>query len=251
MLGLSRSGNHAIADWIYLQAPRPRAMLNCAEGKTDPFDTCRPMGDGCGWRADPDACARDRHADRRLLLHSYEDSWIRHAFSATLESRHDDWLGPSRRRVALIVLRDPFNLFASRLRAGAGVAPDLAMRIWCQHARAALGRGPSLPMAVRPVLYNHWAADPAYRRDLAAWLGLPFTDEGHDRVPGCNGGSSFDGTAFDGAAATMRTGDRWRAFARDPDYRRLFSPQVIRLAGQVFGPAPEIEGALDLAAPAE
>ncbi len=51
-----------------------------------------------------------------LLLQSYEDSSLGHAFSRDLEAHHDGWLGRSRRRISLIVSRNPFNLFASRLR---------------------------------------------------------------------------------------------------------------------------------------
>lgn len=101
MCGMSRSGNHAIANWIFRQAPQPKLLLNCAEGKTNPFLSCRPLSTGIPWQADPD---NDVEAERRagpfrdkaLLMHTYEDSWLRHAFSRELDRHHDDWPGPSR-----------------------------------------------------------------------------------------------------------------------------------------------------------
>ena len=243
MLGLSRSGNHAIADWIYMQAPAPKLMLNCAEGKTNPYLSCRPLDSGRGWQSEPAGLYASgragRHRDASLLLHSYEDSWLGHAFSRDLEAHHDAWLGRSRRRISLIVLRDPFNLFASRLRADAG-ASGLAMRIWKQHARAVLGPQPALPGEFVPVLYNRWRSDPGYRQALADRLGLRFTDAGFDNVPACGGGSSFDGIDFDGKAAAMPTDQRWRVYADDPDYLRLFDAQAIALSTRLFGPPPPI-----------
>jgi hypothetical protein len=34
------------------------------------------------------------------------------------EQHHDQWVGASWQRYDVLILRDPFNLFASRLRAG-------------------------------------------------------------------------------------------------------------------------------------
>lgn len=242
MVGMSRSGNHAIANWIFAQAGTPKLLLNCAEGKTDPFLTCRPLDTGLCWRAepaiDPDAARARRSADRALLMHSYEDSWLGHAFSVALERNHDRWLGPSRRRIDLLVLRDPFNLFASRLRMGAGLSPDVARRMWKQHAREALGATRRLRNDPVVVLYNRWASDPGYRREIADRLGLRFSDRGFDEVSACAGGSSFDGVAFDGRASRMATGERWRSFVGDAHYRRHFDAETVAMAQALFGFAP-------------
>ena len=243
MLGLSRSGNHAIADWIWLQARGPRLLLNCCEGKTNPYLSCRPMGPKSGgWReSEPGlfATGRDgRHVPKALLLHSYEDSWLRHAFSPALETHHNDWLGPSRRRVSLIVVRDPFNLFASRRRAGCAMPPHIERKMWKQHAKAALGLVQNIPGEICIIRYNDWASDAGYRADLAHHLGLRFTDAGAERVPPTCGGSSFDGTAFEGRASAMATDERWQHFACDPAYRGLFDRELVMMSTQLFGPPP-------------
>lgn len=247
LVGLSRSGNHALADWILAQAPGRRCFLNCAEGKTNPYATCRPLADGAPARAswpgfDPRAAADGRPPATDLLLHSYEDSFLSHAFSDAFEAAHDAWVGPSRRRVDVVVVRDPFNLFASRRAAGCEQSPAVARRLWMQHARTALRprwtRRPRPPLV--PVLYNRWAASRAYRRDLAARLGLPFTDAGIERVAACHGGSSFDGLAYDGRAAAMPVFDRWRAYADDAAYRALFDDGMRALALRLFGAVPPL-----------
>ncbi|SFG71091.1 hypothetical protein SAMN04488020_103261 [Palleronia marisminoris] len=239
VLGMSRSGNHAVCNWIFAQADEPKLLLNCAEGKTDPFATCRPFSTGePGWRGVPDpGTAPEPGARRALVMHSYEDSWFAHAFSRELETHHDAWLGASRRRVRLLILRDPYNLFASRLKMGAALSTHVSRTMWKQHAREALGDTRRVEDKV-VVLYNRWATQKDYRRDLAARLGLTFTDAGASDVPQTMGGSSFDGTAFDGRAAEMATRDRWRAYAHDPIYRAIFDPEMVSLATRLFGPPP-------------
>lgn len=239
VLGMSRSGNHAIVDWIFAQAEPPKLLLNCAEGGTNPFLSCRPLGSGKGWRADPpidlEAERQGDHAERRLLVHTYEDSWLDYAFSAELEEHRKEWIGNSRRRISLLVLRDPYNLFASRRRMGRNLPPDVARDMWKQHAREALGETRDLPGEVLPVLYNRWQADREYREEIAFWLGLRFSDRGIDRVPDCAGGSSFDGTQFDGKATAMRTHRRWEHFAEDESFIEFFDREMEALTERLFG----------------
>ena len=239
VLGMSRSGNHAIVDWILAQAEEPKLLLNCAEGGTNPFLSCRPLASGKGWRAEPEidlsAARRGCHDDRRLLVHTYEDSWIDYAFSAKLREHGLQWLGQSRRKIAMLVLRDPYNLFASRKRMGRNLPPDIAREMWKQHAREALGDTQELPGDSLTVLYNRWQSDQDYRRDIAHHLGLRFSDRGIDSVPDCAGGSSFDGTAFDGKATAMATDRRWAHFADDDDFKQFFDDEMVELTERLCG----------------
>lgn len=239
VLGMSRSGNHAITDWIYAQADKPKLLLNCAEGRTNPFHSCRPLASGKGWRAEPEidfaAARRGCHDDRRLLIHTYEDSWLDYVFSEELEEHGAAWLGGSRRKISMLVLRDPYNLFASRMRMGRNLPPHIARDLWKQHAREALGEPQQLAGEVLPVLYNQWQCDQEYRRSIADRLGLRFSDRGIDRVPDCAGGSSFDGTEFDGKATAMATDRRWSHFANNPGFRAFFDREMIELSEQLFG----------------
>lgn len=244
ILGMSRSGNHAITDWIFLQAKGRKLLLNCAEGKTNPFLTCRPLEGDVSWRADPpiniEAERSGRFSAKDLLIHTYEDSWLGHAFSREFADHHDAWVGPSRRRVELVILRDPFNLFASRTAIGCALSSKIAPRMWHQHAGVALSPASRGSVERRVVIYNRWARDRAYRRDLARFLGVPFTDRGFDAIPACGGGSSFDGTSYDGRATAMPTDERWRRYADRDEYRNLFDVRTIELSERIFGPAPRV-----------
>jgi hypothetical protein len=242
VVGLSRSGNHAIIDWILGQAGGRTCFLNCAEPGQNPFEWARPISERAGGcRAsfpgfDPSEEARGRWSPKDLLVHSYEDVLLDTFSPRAVE---EQWLGPSARRVDLLIVRDPFNLFASRAACGfAYLEPELAIEVWCDHARELLGRTRQLGGERVMVPYNRWVAEPAFRRALAARLGLRFDDAPALVVSATGGGSSFDGVRFDGAADRMPVLERWHAYRDDPDYLALFTPEVVALSQAIFGPVP-------------
>ena len=238
---MSRSGNHAIANWIFLQAREPRLLLNCAEGKTNPYSSCRPLASGRRWRGsreiDIEAERRGQFSPKSLLMHTYEDSWLGHAFSSQLSENHDDWVGPSRRQVQLIVIRDPCNLMASRIRMGAGLTAQVARKMWKQHAKEALAPSARTSCERMTVIYNRWKRDRKYRRRIASSLEIPFTDEGFEEVPSCAGGSSFDGTKYDGRASQMATEERWKVYRTNEEYQSRIDEEMIAMSESLLNPA--------------
>ena len=246
---MSRSGNHAVINWILAQATGRVCFLNCAEPKTNPFETARPLDCGTSVVAtDPDFDLEAERAGRLsrkdLLVFSHEDTFLGYAFGGAgrnaFEAAHDRWVGLSRRRHDVLLLRDPFNLFASRRRWQYCAIPDhTAVRMWKQHARAFLApQRHGLRHATVTISYNLWVADAAYRRAVADALGLVFTDAGLDQTARCGGGSSFDGMAYDGRARDMKVFDRWRARLDDRHWRALFTPDVLDLSEAIFGELP-------------
>jgi hypothetical protein len=254
VVGMSRSGNHAIIGWILAQARGRTCFLNCAEPGTNPFVSARPPSDGePAHRASYPGFDADREAAGELsakdyLVHSYEDVFLRSLDDRRAASHDDALLGASRRRIDVLVLRDPFNLFASRLAARIGhVSVGTAGRIWCQHAREYLGLRRHLGRERVMVSYNDWASSREYRARLAQRLGFAFDDAASEAVPAAGGGSSFDGTALTGRAHEMRVFDRWRLYADDPFYLSVFTAPLVELAQSAFGWAPSF-GALAEAA---
>jgi hypothetical protein len=253
IIGMSRSGNHALIQWILGQLPGTYCFLNCCEPGTNPYETARPLDDGRCVRTnvrglDLASEAAGRFAPKDWLLFNHEDTFLRRACGEAFEEQHDRWVGPSGRRTDVLIVRDPYNLFASRLRSGVGsVTPTTSVRIWKQHARQLL-RGPR-QLRHNPVLvlYNRWVTDRGYRGALAARLGIPFTDAGIDRVARCAGGSSFDGRAFDGMARRMDVFGRWRDWVDEPSYRALFDEDVMAMSRALFGDVVD-DGAFDAVA---
>ena len=241
-IGMSRSGNHALANWIVRQAEGRVCFLNCAEPRTNPFESARPFDDGAVAEAnyaefDLEAEHRGRLSRKDLLLFSHEDCFLGMLSRAgAFEVHHDRWVGRSNRRVDVLLLRDPFNLFASRINAfGSEGASHTAFRIWKQHAREFAGLRRHLRNDRVMVSYNRWVDDKAYRAEVAGALGLPFSDAGRLEVPAVSSGSSFDGRAYDGNAADMAVLERWRWLEENPSYLAGFDGEVLDLATRIFG----------------
>jgi hypothetical protein len=245
VVGMARSGNHAIIDWILAQLAGRWCFLNCVEPVTNPFHTARPIGEGDAAHrtniAGFDLAAEQagRLSAKDTILFSQEDTFLKIALADQAAAIQDAGIGAAARRIDVLIVRDPYNLFASRRRLAHQYVTDrTAVRIWKQHARAFLGESPHLgPEAVR-IRYNDWASHRGCRRRIAQALGLHFTDAGIDRVARCAGGSSFDGTLYEGRATEMPVFDRWRRYADDPAFRGLFDCQLAEFAERIFGPLP-------------
>lgn len=246
IIGMSRSGNHSIINWIIKQLKGFYCFLNCADPKANPFHTAHPMAGGKTYRTnipgfDLAAEQAGRFSRKDYLIYSYEDCFLGMVQSGALEAHHDEWLGRSGRVLDILILRDPFNLFASRQKAGySGITPLTAKRVWKQHAREFMERRYLTGSCVL-IRYNAWATDGAYRRRLAERLGLRFTDAGFNDVSSCGGGSSFDGMEYDGRAAEMNVLARWRYYKNDPEYRKQFDREIVEMAKKIFGPIPGME----------
>jgi hypothetical protein len=247
VVGMSRSGSHAIINWILAQSPGRTCFLNCAEPGTNPFVSARPLGPdphSPSHRAsfasfDVEAERAGQLSRKDLLVHSYEDTFLGPFKKPANEARHDAEVGRSRRRVDLLVLRDPRNLFASRLASGYGWLEDeLVARVWCQHAREFLGLRRNLCQERLMLSYDAWVTRGTYRRQVAETLGLQFDDRAAHAVPSVAGGSSFDGTAYDGCAEEMPVLARWHAFLGDPRFHRLLTPTVLELSDRAFEDVP-------------
>lgn len=114
--------------------------------------------------------------------------------------------------VRILVLRSFENMMSSRIRKGFKAAhPAYPVRMdatmarilatWKQHVRSYLRlEGPGRVA----VLFDLWVADPAYRARIAQRLGIAAPDErAVQGVSETGGGSSFDGTRYDGRAGKM------------------------------------------------
>lgn len=254
VIGMSRSGNHAIIDWILSQASGRTCFLNCAEPQSNPFSTARPLDSGCRIVAnypefDVEAELRGEFTDKHLLLVSHEDCFLGTVARGSYEDNHDALVGPSLERRDILILRDPFNLFASRMRGEFGhVSTTTALRIWKQHAREYLSARRYLKHPRILIDYNQWASRKSYRRQIAKQLELQFTDASFEKVPATGNGSSFDGRRYNGRATCMRILERWKHFIDSEAYAALFDHEVYTLSQRIFGdigypgPRPERPG---------
>jgi hypothetical protein len=251
VIGLRRSGNHAIIGWITDQGKD--------QGKVKSINDL-PLNEN-PYRHDYEY-SMDHYPEypkmiesKRLLslgnfeplsylIYNYEDHEISRIMSSIPERKHDLYLGKTNKRFDLLLLRDPFNLFASRIKGGFFTVKSHRKNfidMWLSYAKEFVGETNKLVNKKVCVSYNQWICDDSYREQLANQLGLNFTDTGFDKVRTQGKGSSFDGT-YKGSAQDLNLQERWKHYESDPIYQKIIRNQeVLEYSKQIFGVIPGTE----------
>ncbi len=230
--------------WVAHHLGLPVCVLNDIKPYSDPYLTATFTDN---WDRDSDWVVplRNRIEEVRwqrkhCLMVSVQDFDLRKLkrFGDVILNR-EETLGRSDRRITVLVLRDPFNLLASRLAKPAPLLdllePWEVLDAWEVYAEEFIGATSFLDSKVT-VNFNSWFLDREYRQTVALQLGFPFTDAGINIVPKAGGGSSFDLLHYDGRASQMRVLDRWRHYQNDARFRNAFHGrrQLTHLCSQLF-----------------
>jgi len=245
---LQRSGHHAIINWISANSAGPVCFLNNCSPGVDPFLMCTEE-------------QRVKFAPRNHLIYNYEDRRLGDVFTVDFLSNKTKWFGARGNSIYVLILRDPFNNFASKYRwaiNGTKWTPQMAWVIhelpglWKSYAREFLGLTHLMPVPGVFINYNRWFADSQYREQLSRQLGLVSTEKGLAEVAkwGPNTwGDSFDNLDFDGRAHEMKVLERWRCFADDSMFTQLFTDRELwDLSEEIFGAIPETASLLPASA---
>ncbi len=145
----------------------------------------------------------------------------------------------------IIVLRDPFNLMASRLPVHGQyihiLHPKEFVKIYKKLAREVLGDTMYLTNLTF-VCYNRWVTEENYRRDVGGELNLVGSyHEQYQRVVSTGGGSSFDQREYDGRAGQMKVFDRWKVYRDDYSLKVVArDEELMDLCSQLFGSQYEL-----------
>ncbi|MEL7333793.1 MAG: hypothetical protein AAFN12_16215 [Cyanobacteria bacterium J06560_2] len=256
VVGMRRTGNHAVLTWIEHQLSGEFFHLNNVWAGRNPY---RHKADNL-LRYHPEHAemsqtyrrqANGKLIERDCLLYSYEDWSLAQIVQPRFEQNRELYLGRAAECFDVLILRDPFNLFASRLKQNfvPTKTKGLSMvAMWLEYAKEFVGETQYLSQSPDQnsnrslvcVNYNRWFEDVAYRLQLSEQLGVPFSDAGLAKVPHLGGGSSFDGTQLDGRS--MDVTNRWQRFADDPAFRALFENELLWTYTQrIFGELPGTE----------
>jgi hypothetical protein len=207
VIGLMRSGNHAIIDWIQQQyAGHSICFLNNVKhGEIDPYTNYTNISlTGIDEEIDIEAL---RKLKKHLLIYSYEDTKqfmfkgvdiLSSIHPQGLYDKQKAYIGDSHHKFDILIIRDPFNNFASRIQLMEtrykGIdAVDMqeVVHNWKILARRAI----TLYNHPKPneivINYNRWVDDQEYRKELSKLLLGKFTDESMSRISNYGGGSSF------------------------------------------------------------
>ena len=190
VVGMRRSGQHAIVRWIMRQLPGHSLFLNDLDPGEAPGSFRQPEQRLLDrYYVEGAECPIPTHSRVDNLVYNHEDSPFAAAPPHVLpaDSRHFQ---------RILVLRDPFNLFASRYFFWVRMDPAAPRwrwddtPLWANHANRHLELERQPPAGVTLILLERWQSDAEYRRRVARQLGLNFTDAGHKDVDHI--GSTFD-----------------------------------------------------------
>lgn len=257
VFAMRRSGHHAIVNWIRYHLAGKHYFLNDCKLGTNPFESavwqsCVVHGFFGEHRVFREKWERDRHFSYKgTLLYNYEEADLRSVPAVMDASQEIAWVGPSRSRRDVLILRDPFNLLASKLKWAYGVVdrpskPTIddvrdARDLWKVYAREFLGQTEFLRDRIN-ISYNHWFLDRSYRDELGAQLGFKNQEKGVKEVAKWGptlSQDSFDGLKFEGRAQEMKVLERWQVYLHDPVYRELLADKELhRLSTEIFGELP-------------
>ena len=160
----------------------------------------------------------------------------------------------------VILVRDPFNYFASKLRhlqlkGIENVAlfksniSQLTIR-WIDYAKEYLGENNYLGKRIA-ISYNEWFLSTSYRKKIFNQFNYGNTDgQPYTKVHEYGRGSSFNGLKKKGDK--LKVLDRWRVFKNDPFFQSIFTnkhiefgypigKQVIEYSQKIFGHIPGTE----------
>jgi hypothetical protein len=246
VVGMRRSGNHAIINWIWKQQGDGVMHLNNLPVRYNPyrflyeyFPTERYGNE-----------SRREFSKKDLLIYSYEDKTLEAIADAKFEKKHDLYFGKSFKRYDIIILRDPFNMYASRLkmkyerqqqsrhniRETERLTSEESIETWLSYAKEFLGESNYLKNNKVCINYNSWCIDVEYRKKLTEQLDLEFSDAEFNRVKGAGGGSSFDGLNMRYEGSKMKVGERWKVMAEDPLFINMIkNPTLLEYSYKIFG----------------
>ena len=253
IIGLRRTGNHALIHWIQQQAGGG-VFLNDLRVDCNPF--LREYLSFCA-KSDIVSFADRRElfeahdfwlfhslgffSQKELLIVNYEDYWLDQVFHEKWKKKHDEYFGNSKIAYDVLILRDPYNLAASRIKGDKIYVRDSVfardfVEMWKSYAREFIGETHFLKENKVVVNYNLWATCANYRETIAAKLNVPFTDAGINDVPTYGRGSSFDGLRLNGFASSMNVLERWKEYGRNEFYNALLTDAELgALSEQIFG----------------
>lgn len=194
VLGLRRSGNHAFCNWLGCTvAP----SLFCNNGMMWPTDIV-DNGVTLAIRKPGHRDIINKAKEFGSIIYGLENfypSQLQHRYGVVAKS-YDGCLKDKRAQTVILV-RDPFNTFASILRHSTQGGASFCLYAngqfagrWTNVAQAALAADGERTLFVD---FNRWASSEEYRKVVCASLGLAFDDRGFDHIPVFGNGSSFTG----------------------------------------------------------
>lgn len=243
---MMRSGQHAIMNWIYKQIKDSIILANSITGiiwqeeAKNYIDFLikhgKPKYDSMNYTNIPVIGKNIMNGKFNYLIYNIEDE-ERPLLNFKEKNLHQRLGIGTGKIINILILRDVFNLFASRLK-----MPFKPKRMennekvaenWLIHAKEFITS--NLLTNTIKINYNKWFTNLEYRKNLSLSLNLNFTDEGLKEVPNYGNGSSFDCLSYNNKAQEMKVNKRFEEFLNKKEYLRLFNKEVLETNKEIFG----------------
>ena len=161
--GMRRSGNHAIINWLVSHYNDSVCFLNNCEIGNPLVNYGKDSLDKFNGNSlfDFEKEGQGDFRKKDCLIYSYEDKLLEDIFTEHFNDNHNKWLGKSKYRYDVLILRDPFNMFASRLFRWSRTKEFIFRSkkdsaLWKSYAREYLGRTSLLSHNKIVINYNRW-----------------------------------------------------------------------------------------------
>jgi hypothetical protein len=209
IVAMRRSGQHPIIRWISGHFATTTFHNDVGE---EGCDIRRELNDSFGIAG---IYTLKGYGEKDCEIFNYEDQLV-------------DCIEPS-----LIILRDPANCFASRLKAGFDLKDRLNLDLWKNHATAILSGS-------RHILFDWWFMSKSYREKISEELGVPHVDAFITELSPFGLWSSFDGRKYAGRADQMGVMKRWKQCCDDEEYvaflrKMMGDKELVEMAREIFG----------------
>jgi hypothetical protein len=251
VFGLKRSGNHAVIHWIANNC-RKACILNGPRLDTNIFTDLRDSHfykNNCLFQLDLEKERKGQFAKKNVLIYNRENLDLRLLSNKKIEKNHDNFIGKSKVRYDALILRDPFNLFASTLKRFCEKPDNFFVKKyfdeiidrWKQYALEYLGKTNYLKNKKVVINYNTWVRSKKERQKIGKKFKITIKNSNINYILGFGGGSSFDKKRLNGCAKQMKVLQRWRNFSKNELYKSFFDDEVVVLSKKIFGLIPGTE----------
>ena len=239
-VGLQRSGNHAVINWILQQCTGDYLFFN----DVDPLD---PLNERRLTEGNLDI---DKY---ECVLYSFEDRLLNTITSAKCYPLTDSYRLNVKKRYDILIMRDPYNLFASRsnhnvvLPKSSHYVSGLSIpNLWITYAKEYLNETSLLNNNKIVINYNRWCISKQYRKEIAEKLELTHTDAGFNDIPDFGDGSSFNKRDYNNKAIMMKTDSRWKYVGNQQEYLSLFrDKKLVDISNKIFDVDNDLENFIE------
>jgi hypothetical protein len=220
VIGLRRAGNHAIIMWLAHHFNKGEVLfLNDIDSGINVkkiFAKMRYLHD------------YDVFGVPEVIIYSHEEVWLK-----DIKNNGD---------TTIVVVRDPYNLTASRIKMMDTVGfphrwfirdSNQYKRVLRQHMSEALKRTHLLSKKII-VNFNKWWVDKEYRGIVSQMIGYNFCDDGYGKMLPHGGGSSFDKVVDD--TRKLKVLNRWKEYMDNSLMEKVFFDEgIAELSCALFG----------------